>query len=287
MEVLEITTRIGCKVACKYCPQSRLIKRYKSRSGDLLMSFDLFKRCLEHTPRRVQIIFCGMCEPWLNPDCIEMVKFAFERGHRVAIETTLVGVTPADIEKLGELQFEFIALHLACGEGLEQIKVNKQYLEMLQAVASGRLPAKQMFFHYYGASLHPEIQKLGIKASRISLMSRANNLGMQGVAQMTKRKGTIGCRRKMRYNVLMPNGDVLLCSHDYDMRHILGNLLTGSYESLFTGEEYQKVLEGLTDDKAEILCRYCENHAYQTKALPRLVEACGKALRRIRSRAGI
>lgn len=31
---LEITTKIGCKVNCKFCPQNLLIKNYFSNSND-------------------------------------------------------------------------------------------------------------------------------------------------------------------------------------------------------------------------------------------------------------
>ncbi|WP_352959622.1 SPASM domain-containing protein [Mesorhizobium sp. M0778] len=33
-------------------------------------------------------------------------------------------------------------------------------------------------------------------------------------------------------NVLLPNGDVTLCSKDFERRHVLGNLLRDEYEDL-------------------------------------------------------
>jgi hypothetical protein len=36
------------------------------------------------------------------------------------------------------------------------------------------------------------------------------------------------------WNVLLPNGDVVLCCHDYELTRVLGNLGTDDYEALFT-----------------------------------------------------
>jgi len=287
-ETLEITTRIGCRVACTYCPQATLVKQYKRRSGSSLLSMDVFRRCLEKTPQQVQIIFCGMCEPWSNPDCTEFVLFAHERGHKIALETTLVGMTLADIERLDAISLEYITIHLPSGEGFEHIEVDNRYLDVLRAIASGRPPANGCGYRYYGDSLHPKIQQriqeLGIIPNRLPLITRARNIEIPGIHLPTKRRGNIGCLRNMRYNVLLPNGDVVLCSHDYNLQHILGNLLDDSYESLFTGEEYRKVLTGLCDEHAETLCRYCDSFAYQTDIRGRVMDFIQEALRRVHAR---
>jgi ribosome-associated protein YbcJ (S4-like RNA binding protein) len=39
-KIIEVTTRVGCRVNCKYCPQSTLIRQYNSKTGaDTEMSF--------------------------------------------------------------------------------------------------------------------------------------------------------------------------------------------------------------------------------------------------------
>ena len=67
MSSMQITTRIGCSIACDYCPQDKFIKAYKKRSHMLQMSFDNFKSYLAKIPVAVDIWFAGMCEPWLTP----------------------------------------------------------------------------------------------------------------------------------------------------------------------------------------------------------------------------
>jgi hypothetical protein len=69
------------------------------------------------------------------------------------------------------------------------------------------------------------------------MLSRAGNIeGKMDVPTPTKLKGPIRCRScndLLNHNVLLPNGDVLLYCMDYGMKHILGNLLSVDYASLF------------------------------------------------------
>lgn len=94
---LEITTIIGCKNMCKYCPQDLLLKTYK---GKKLMSFEDFKKFLEHVPVNVDIYFAGFSEAFLNRDSSKMIKYAVNRGHEVIFYTTLIGITDEAFEIL-------------------------------------------------------------------------------------------------------------------------------------------------------------------------------------------
>jgi radical SAM protein with 4Fe4S-binding SPASM domain len=71
------------------------------------------------------------------------------------------------------------------------------------------------------------------------------------------------CRSTPFYdrNVLLPNGDVVLCCMDYNLKHVIGNLLTQSYAEIFAGEklaEIVKMNEAVGFDKCSI-CKSCEN----------------------------
>jgi len=95
------------------------------------------------------------------------------------------------------------------------------------------------------------------------MQSRAGNLeNVKGIWAVNGRKhGKVRCITSMgnclNNNVLLPNGDVVLCCMDYGLKHILGNLILSDYPSLFTGEEFYKLQRGLNDDSLDILCRYC------------------------------
>ena len=130
--ILEITTKIGCSNMCEYCPQTKLIKNYtsnlhnvimkkhfnnendvkvveslllhkyleKDKNRITMMSLDTFKKCLSSIPSQVDIHFTGYTEAFENPDCTDMIFHAHEKGHKVLINSTLVGMTKNDIDRL-------------------------------------------------------------------------------------------------------------------------------------------------------------------------------------------
>jgi len=66
--------------------------------------------------------------------------------------------------------------------------------------------------------------------------SRAGNLYEE------KRKDNInGCSRGDNFdtNVMLPNGDVVLCCQDYGLKHILGNLFKIRFEDLLRQKDYE------------------------------------------------
>lgn len=261
MAALEITTVIGCKNRCTYCPQDKLIKAYAKRSNICKMTFDTFKRCLDKIPLHIHIHFSGMAEPWLNPECTRMLLHAHEKGYEIAVYTTAVGMTPLDVEKIESIPFRIFSVHLPDKERYSKIEVSDNYLKTTGAISKSKIQNRE---YMTMGTLPSEVRRLLKKRiAKTSMLSRAGNIkGKTNVPAPTKLKGPIRCRScsdLLNHNVLLPNGDVLLCCMDYGMKHILGNLLSVNYASLFENDEYQKLQKGLNDDSFDILCRYCEN----------------------------
>ncbi|KAA3607621.1 MAG: hypothetical protein D8M57_10285 [Candidatus Scalindua sp. AMX11] len=266
MASIQITTQIGCRNSCDYCPQDLLIEANRKTDGSLIMTFDTFKTCVKKIPLQVAIWFAGMCEPWSNPKCTKMLLYAHEQGHGIGVFTTLVGMSTADLDLLQLVPFQFFRIHLPSKSGIESIKISDNYLRCLGKVISNGIPVT---FHCHDQVV-PEVVSIldqnGYRAELRSLYRRAGNISVSGRLKAGKRRGAIACQRRSRSNVLLPNGDVLLCSNDYGMKHTLGNLLETSYESLFTGSEFQKIQRGQTDESLDVLCRYCDNFAYDLDA---------------------
>ena len=261
MSWMEITTVIGCKNACAYCPQEIFLKAYKERSAVLRMGFDVFKVCVDKIPPDVEVVFSGFSEPWLNPECTKMVLYAHKKGHKVSAYTTLAGMGEGDVDLLEEVPFRHFDVHLPSAEGYEKTKVNDDYLRVLRKINHSGI--KKAYFIHFG-SIHPEIKPL-LKAKDIRrhyTHTRAGNLEFRSMLPPKRKHGHIGCTRNLSYNVLLPNGDVVLCCMDYGMQHVLGNLLSCEYNSLFSSEEFLKVKKGLRDESLDILCRYCDKFAY-------------------------
>ena len=60
-------------------------------------------------------------------------------------------------------------------------------------------------------------------------------------------------------NVLLPNGDVVLCCMDYDTKHIIGNLVEMDYDDLFRSDEFARIMEENARPcfNNETLCKAC------------------------------
>src|SRR5207248_1536001 len=61
----------------------------------------------------------------------------------------------------------------------------------------------------------------------------------QKLERTARHHGPVSCSATPFYDrgVLLPNGDVALCCMDYDLKHIVGNLLEMEYYDLFKSEQ--------------------------------------------------
>jgi hypothetical protein len=100
-----------------------------------------------------------------------------------------------------------------------------------------------------------------------SASNRADNACSDGKPMFHMSKGTMTCGNNARYNILLPNGDVILCCMDYGLKNVLGNLLSMDYHDLFTGEAFRKVSAGFKDPSLKTLCRSCTVFGYHTNML--------------------
>jgi hypothetical protein len=273
--VLEITTGIGCRVACRFCPQSRLGRAYQRRpgAGAHLMSFEVFASCVQKLPVHVDVDFSGFAEPWGNPDCTRMLLFALERGHGLRIHTTLRGVTQADVDVFAAIpaaRLKQLSVHLPSRDpGLERHPADPAYLELLSRLLETGIPVR---FNVHGTGPDPQVARVlsrhgGVLPAPRDTHTRAGNVDLSGVAALGSRRpparlaGKIGCRRP-GWRVLLPNGEVALCCMDYGLEHVLGSLLESDFETVFYGAAWSRVQQAREDESLSVLCRSCEVWAY-------------------------
>ena len=88
-----------------------------------------------------------------------------------------------------------------------------------------------------------------------SASNRADNACSDGKPVFFMKKGAMKCGNNARYNVLLPNGDVILCCMDYGLKNVLGNLLSMDYDELFRGPAFRKVCAGFKDPSLKTLCQ--------------------------------
>jgi radical SAM protein with 4Fe4S-binding SPASM domain len=281
---LEITTMIGCPLMCNYCPQDNLRDAY----GDDIkyMTLQDFRTIVDKVPVSVRLDFSGQAEPWVNPDCTNMVQYALEQGFKVAIFTTLYNWDQDTVHKMGELllqyahQIEIFKIHFP--DEKENMRGWRPSAEWEYAYVGIRTILQNAGIYYEAMTMsdggvHPAIAHLpGVGVSHgwsVVAHDRAGTLDIEQVQQQPvkfspKHQGPVKCSKTDLYNqgVLLPNGEVLLCCMDYEKKHVMGNLLDHGYENLFTNPEIVRLkqLNAANYFTQESLCKSCVDAVVDT-----------------------
>jgi hypothetical protein len=266
MPCLEITTMVGCPLKCTYCPQDQLRGSYGQ--NEKYLSFANFKLILAKVPRHVRIDFSGMAEPWANPDATAMLAHTLEEGFHIAVYTTLYGITEADAEEIIALltkhakQVDVLCLHLPDQNGnMRGFRHSMEFEAVLGAfIKFGKSGAPRHFEAMTmdkGGSVHPQlrnlVRSLPRQSGRIRDLFRsvprwtghtragsldASEIGNQPVEETPRHASPVSCSFTPFYdhNVLLPNGDVVICCMDYSVKHKIGNLIENDYFSLFASK---------------------------------------------------
>lgn len=254
---VELTLKIGCPLDCHYCPQKMLITEYTRRYGkeNLQMRFEDFETILSRLIPGAGIAFTGMSEPFMNPDCAKMIRMAADKGFKITLATTLVGMKLEDFELIKDIPFDNFILHIPDQENNSKFRFSAEYKKVLDRVLESGIVTR---YSCHG-TVHSEVaDKLNKEISiNSSMMNRAGNLDHEDLATC-ERKGRIICNSLPGWvPEVLPNGTVLLCCQDYGMKHILGNLIQQTWREIVCGEEYIRIEEGMREDDDTILCRKC------------------------------
>lgn len=269
---IEITTVIGCALRCRFCPQDLLIERYRQRSTVKRLDFSTFKTCLDKIPAEVQVHFSGMAEPWLNPECTEMLLYAHGKGHPLVVYSTLVGMKKEDFYRIKKVDFKTFVVHLPDSDRNSPIPLTDAYWGLLEEVIGhfGSPDRKKVF----GASCHGAPNRRVMDRFPSNFFAPGETQGL--VTRIIDRAGRLNdpeapqrvstdaflqcglCGRTFHRNVLLPDGSVLLCCMDYGLDYIFGNLLFQNYEEIFKTREFASFYEALDEDR-EVICRRCSN----------------------------
>lgn len=246
---LEITTHIGCPINCLDCPQALLHSRYY---GKPYLDFDDYKAAIDKVPAGTRIDFSGMCEPFVNPRCTDMILYAADKGFPLALYTTLQRATMEDYERLKGVRFDVVTIHLPDCEGRSHFNITDEYLEVLRR------------WNCDNYSCHGRID------DRVRPYLKQRNL----ITYMHDRAGNVECRghisispdrdlwcitsgKDMNHNVLLPDGTVIMCCMDYGLTGVFGNLFTQSYDEVLNSPAARAMRETLTS--GESICRHCAN----------------------------
>jgi radical SAM protein with 4Fe4S-binding SPASM domain len=248
---LEITVQIPCQNDCSFCPQQKLSASYDGvRKLSLKKLYDM----LDKVPKHVRIDFSGMCEPFFHEEASHMMSKAYHAGFKLALYTTLCGITQDDISRLSaSTKFELIMIHVP---DTQYFTSGGSFKWKLEQFLDAGFEAQYMAM----GPVDPEIRKV-VPGDIIypQMLSRGSN--NECMERVPLKLGNIKCciaGNDFDHNVLMPNGDMYLCCMDYGLGQYIGNLFDQSYEDIMNGEPLAKLKRNAASEDGVILCRRCE-----------------------------
>lgn len=259
---VEFTLTMGCQHNCWYCPQEKLMNRYYAENPDRQkhMTFEQFKTCLSKVRKGTGITIGGMSEPFQNPECAKIVRYAYEMGYRVTLLTTLQGMSNEDFLLLENVPFEAFVVHIPDEEGRATFRLDDEYFDILKKnLATGKID----YFSCQG-TVHHLVKELIPKDKNVAneMLDRAGNLEYDDLRKASNfgkidcwcgtELGTIGW-----FPMVLADGTVLHCQMDYGMEHILGNLLTDSWGEIISSKAYLEAEKARDYDDMRLLCRKC------------------------------
>lgn len=264
---MEFTTSIpkkGCVVDCVFCPQRILERSYVDE--ERYLTLDNFKRAVDKLPQNVRVTFAGFTEPWLNKDCTDMLLYAHEKGHPIAVFTTGIGMKVEDVYRIKNVPYDLgpngrFVLHLPDNERKAKHPITKNYIEVLEAFKEVHHEI-QGFYTMAMGTVHDDVKHLFPEAVVPAFWSRAGNLVGEAMLKPEllniqneyksiyhgEEPRTCGCDEHLYHNIMLPNGDVSLCCMDYSLKFIIGNLFEQSYDQIVP--KPQSCFD---------MCRFCEN----------------------------
>jgi radical SAM protein with 4Fe4S-binding SPASM domain len=285
MASIEITTNVGCTLACKFCPQDKISKLYKN-SSDRMMSLENYQLILSKIPKNVRIDFSGYSEPFLNPLAIDFIEYTANNGYQQSIYSTLTGISLENANKLFDLlesrKINKFIIHLPDNHNnMPGFKLHKEYYDCLKILLESEFVScmtmsrtndipLDIFSYVKNNCSKKSLQKLPKSTRKNGFVGwrRADSLDTSSISKelllpIVRWNLPISCASSPFYNsnVVMPNGNVHLCCMDYAGKHILGNLLTDSYLSLFQSKEMSNVISINMQNQFSdnTICRKCED----------------------------
>ncbi len=217
------------------------------------MSLETFTTAINKMPAETEVSFAGFAEPWLNNQCTSMAEYCHARRTQWEAYTTCVGMSLDDVGRIAAAKPIRIKLHLPDEEGYAKIRVDDEYVKVVLRLAE--LPQVSVMTM---GTLHKAFLARFGKLKAAFMHTRAGNVTVKKAP--LRKRGPLRCRPgpKLDRNILLPDGSLTLCCFDFGQRHVIGNLLTQTWEEIRNGAALAGVRDAMASEDGECLCRTCE-----------------------------
>jgi radical SAM protein with 4Fe4S-binding SPASM domain len=283
---IEPTT--SCNLRCPECPSG---KREFTRNTGMLQE-DFFKELIDElSPHLTYLTFYFQGEPYLNPNFLDMVKYASSKNIYTATSTNAHYLTPENAKKTVEAGLDrlIISIDGTTQETYSNYRIGGQLSKVIQG-AKNIVEAKKQLksstpylifqFLVTKANEHeiPDVQALGksigidevkLKTVQVYNYEEGNELIPTQQKYSRYKKNSSGqyelknkmlnhCWRSWQGCVITWDGNIVPCCFDKDAQHPMGNVKEGSFESLWHSDKYNNFRQALLRSRKEIdICKNC------------------------------
>jgi radical SAM protein with 4Fe4S-binding SPASM domain len=278
----------SCNLRCPECPSG--LRAFTRPTG--MLKKDFFKETMDELGKDLTyLIFYFQGEPYLNPDFLDMVKYANKKKIYTATSTNAHYLTDEMAKKTIESGLDrlIISIDGTTQDVYQQYRVGGNLEKVLEGARNivkwkKQMQSKTPFVIFQFLVVKPnehqieDVKKLGkeigvdevaFKTAQIYDYENGSNLiptidyysryAKQDDGKYTiKNKMLNHCWKLWHSCVITWDGAVVPCCFDKDADHRLGDLQQTSFKQLWQGEKYQGFRKALLKSRSEIdICKNC------------------------------
>jgi len=283
---IEPTT--SCNLRCPECPSG--LRQFTRPIGMLEPTF--FKSTIDAVYKElIYLTFYFQGEPYLNPNFLEMVKYASEKGIYTSTSTNAHYLSEEQSAKTVESKLDrlIISIDGTTQETYEQYRIGGSLQKVIDGTkhiiaAKKRLKSKTPHIVFQFLVVKPNehqlndvqllAKKLGVdevvfKTAQVYNFENGNSLIPDNIKYSRYKKNSDGtysiknkllnqCWRMWSSCVVTWDGVVVPCCFDKDAKHQLGDLKQQSFKELWNSEKYQNFRQSILKSRQEIdICKNC------------------------------
>jgi radical SAM protein with 4Fe4S-binding SPASM domain len=220
------------------------------------MSLRDFQQMLTTVPKSVVINFGGFTESAINPMMPKMAQYAYQKGHPIEVFTTLIGLNETGMETLSKIRIDKFCVHVP--DSYNTIYDTDKWLNILRRFKKYRI--RGVTYGALGDVDERIVQEIGQDPFFRSYVFNKNKYYVD--ENEPSKVGRLKCSfnhtgLNIDQSCVATNGDVCICSQDYRMDNILGNLLTQSYSEVMASQIRANFRKRMLTQDETVLCRRC------------------------------
>lgn len=283
---IEPTT--SCNLRCPECPSG--LRQFTRPIGMLEPAF--FKKTIDEVYQElIYLTFYFQGEPYLNPNFLEMVKYASDKGIYTSTSTNAHYLNKDQAKKTVESKLDrlIISIDGTTQDTYEQYRIGGQLQKVIEGTkniieAKRELKSNTPHIVFQFLVVKPnehqleDVKKLAhelgvdevvFKTAQVYDFEKGNPLIPDNIKYSRYKKNADGtysiknkllnqCWRMWSSCVVTWDGVVVPCCFDKDAKHQLGDLKTQSFKELWKSTKYQNFRQSILKSRQEIdICKNC------------------------------